>query len=70
MSKLIMKVSRTVIKEFSIDLDDWYSYDEMSPKHQHEQIQNCIDHAGALVDDGELINETYDFELLEWDLEK
>ena len=67
-----MKVSKTVIKEFSIDLDDWYSYDAMSPKDQHEQIQNCIDHAGALSSDGGIkeINKEYDFELLEWDLEK
>ena len=71
-TKLIMKVSKTVITEFQIDLDEWYSYDKMTDKEKHIQVSNCLDEAGPLLEDGgvEILDTVEDGEILEWELEQ
>lgn len=71
-NKMTLKVSKTEITEFEIDLDDWYSYGEMSPKEQHVHIQNLLNEYEEIVKDGgyKTISKENDSDLLEWDLKK
>ncbi len=71
-TKLIMKVSKTVITEFQIDLDEWYSYEEMTDKEKHIQVSNCLDKAISLLEDGgvEVLDIIEDGEILDWELEQ
>jgi len=71
-TKLIMKVSKTVITEFQIDLDEWYSYDNMTDKEKHVQVSNCLDEARSLIEENgiEVLDVIEDGEILEWELEK
>ena len=71
MSNVIsFRVSKTVIKDFSIDLDEWYSYQEMNKKQQHEQIQRMLeDYQDFFIEDSvDLCSQEEDWDLLEWEL--
>jgi hypothetical protein len=72
MSKLYMKVCKTVITEFEIDLDDWYSWESMTEKERYQQINSCLDAADDLLADGGVKNLDVDqeVEVLDWDIEK
>jgi len=70
--KLKMTVRKIVTTEFEIELNEWYSWDEMSEKEKHEQIASCLVEAGELLEDG-VINENWKeekTELKDWDLIK
>lgn len=70
-NKITLKVSKMVIKEFVIDLDDWYSYDEMTPKKKHTTIQEILNDYGDFYEDGgiKILSEEVDWDLLEWELD-
>lgn len=63
MTKLIMKVSKTVI----IDLDDCYLWQDRTAKEKHEIIENSINSPQNLLDDGDTEE---DIEVLNWDIEE
>ena len=71
-NRLIMKISETIITEFEIDLDDWYSWEDRTSKERHEQIQQCLDFPQELMVDGgiKVINKDGDLNVLDWDLEE
>ena len=71
-TKLIMKVSKTVITEFQIDLDEWYSYDKMTDKEKHIQVSGCLDEAISLLEESgiEVLDTVEDSDVLEWELEQ
>jgi len=70
-NKLILKISKTEIKEFSIDLDDWYSYQKMTPKEKYTLIQEILNDYGDIYEDGgiKLIDCEEDWDLMNWELE-
>ena len=71
-NKLIMKVSKTIITEFEIDLDDWYSWEDRTSKERHEQIQQCLDFPQEILGDGgiKVIDTEEDIEVLDWDIQE
>ena len=68
--KLIMKVSKIVRTTFEIDLKEWYSWESMTEKERHNQINSCLENAEDLLNDGGINTlDTYEeIEVLEWDL--
>ena len=67
-----MKVAKTIISEVEIDLDDWFSYHEMTEKEKHIQVSRCLDDPEHILEDGgtKFLDKMNEIELLEWELEK
>ncbi len=70
-NKITLRIAKTIIKDIEIDLDEYYSYSEMSKKDQHTQIQSILDDYGDIFDlqEEDRYNDDVDFDLMSWKLE-
>ena len=68
MAKISMKISHTVIREVEIDLDEWYSYKDMTAREKHECIESLKDDYSEIYTEGNRVDEDEDWDLLNWDL--
>ena len=69
-NRIVMRVARTVIKTIDIDLDEWYSYSEMTKKEQHNQINSLLEDYTDIFDEQcDLSTDEIDWDLLEWELD-
>ena len=69
-NRIVLKVSKTIIKDIEIDLDEWYSYSEMNKKEQHNQIQELLNNYEYVFDEQcDMHRDIIDWDLLEWELD-
>lgn len=71
-SKLVMKIAKTVVTEFIIDLDEWYSWEDRTERERHNQINSCLESPDDLLSDGgaKIIDKVEEIEVLDWDIEQ
>lgn len=69
-NKLVMKIAKTVVTEFTINLDEWYSWEDRTEKEKHNQINSCLENPDDLLSDAEIIDKVEETEVLDWDIEK
>ncbi len=69
-NRIVMRVAKTVIKTIDIDLDEWYSYSEMTKKEQHNQINSLLEDYPDIFDEQcDMSRDEIDWDLLEWELD-
>ena len=69
-NRIVLKVSKTIIKTIDIDLDEWYSYSEMNKKEQHNQIQELLNNYEDVFEEQcDMNRDVIDWDLLEWELD-
>ena len=69
-NRIVLKVSKTIIKTIDIDLDEWYSYSEMNKKEQHNQIQELLNNYEDVFEEQcDMHRDVIDWDLLEWELD-
>jgi len=70
-NKLVIKVAKTVVTEFTIDLDECYSWEDRTEKEKHNQMNSCLENPEDLIGDAAIIHDrTEEVEVLDWDIEK
>ena len=70
MAELVMKISHTVVRDIRIDLDDWYSYNKMTAREKFACIESCKDEFNELYIEGDKVDEVFDWDLMDWDIEE
>tara|TARA_B100001142_G_C14315097_1_gene648178 strand:- start:516 stop:746 length:231 start_codon:yes stop_codon:yes gene_type:complete len=69
-NRIILKVSKTIIKTIDLDLDEWYSYSELNKKEQHNQIQELLNNYEDVFEEQcDMHRDVIDWDLLEWELD-
>ena len=66
-----MKVSKTILTKFTVDLEDWYEWSELKEMERFEKLQWIQDNPSEILDDGgiQIFDKTEEVEIIEWDIE-
>lgn len=70
--KMTMKICKTTLTQLTIDLSDWYDWEDLTEKEKFEKIAWIQDNPNEILEDGgiRIFDKEEEIEIHDWDIEE